>query len=323
MKWLGKAVAMVAIIAALPLTHETVSHRITLRRAVRPLLHVPKSIRPVFPIAAGCYIAAWGIGIFFQSLSTPAAVQYFGSTDPLVPALILALAMAPSAAGGPMSARTTMKFSLVGGSVLMFASCIALYSTLSGSLMIPFLVLCAVFAVACGIILSASMHMLISYSEPSESASVVSLINFAGYVGTTLLSVAMSGLASALSLAGVLAFITVLGGLFMIPGTLCGLKMLRKQNRPSSRVNPSDSHFPIQTIAQELTDDSYTAISCEPIPYRRQLKTWQTTCPLARNLARGQVVCHKKRGSELLEPRLSVVVFERCYSTILPSSMVA
>lgn len=38
----------------------------------------------------------------------------------------------------------------------------------------------------------------------------------------------MSGLASALSLAGVLAFITVLGGLFMIPGTLCGLKMLRK-----------------------------------------------------------------------------------------------
>ena len=110
----------------------------------------------------------------------------------------------------------------------MFASCIALYSTLSGSLMILFLVLCAVFAVACGIILSASMHMLISYSGPSESASVVSLINFAGYVGTTLLSVAMSGLASALSLAGVLAFITVLGGLFMIPGTLCGLKMLRK-----------------------------------------------------------------------------------------------
>lgn len=220
---------MVAIIAALPLAHETVSHRITLRRAVRPLLQVPKSICPVFPIAAGCYIAAWGIGIFFQSLSTPAAVQYFGSTDPLVSALILALAMAPSAAGGPMSARTTMKFSLVGGSVLMFASCIALYSTLSGSLMIPFLVLCAVFAVACGIILSASsMHMLISYSEPSESASVVSLINFAGYVGTTLLFVAMSGLASALSLAGVLAFITVLGGLFMIPGTLCGLKMLRK-----------------------------------------------------------------------------------------------
>lgn len=166
--------------------------------------------------------------MFSQSLSTPAAVQYFGSTDPLVPALILALAMAPSAAGGPMSARTTMKFSLVGGSVLLFASCIALYSTLSGALMIPFLILCAVFAVACGIILSASMHMLISYSDPSESASVVSLINFAGYVGTTLLSVAMSGLASALSLAGVLAFITVLGGLFMILGTLCGLKMLLK-----------------------------------------------------------------------------------------------
>lgn len=84
---------------------------------------------------------------------------------------------------------------------------------------------------------------------------MVSLINFAGYVGTTLLSVAMSGLASALSLAGVLAFITVLGGLFMIPGTLCGLKMLRKQQRPSSRVKQGNGNSPISSIAQEMTDD--------------------------------------------------------------------
>ncbi len=221
-------VAMLVICALLPLTHETVTHRITLRRAVRPLVHVPKSLRSVFPIAAGCYIAAWGIGMFFQSLSTPAAVQYFGSTDPLLPAIILALAMAPSALGGPMSARTSTRFALVGGSLLMFASCAGLFVTLNAGMMVPFLLLSFVFAVACGIILSASLHMLISFSNPSESASVISLINFGGYVGTTIMSVAMSALAAATTLANVLALVSVIGAAFMIPGAVLGVRMFRK-----------------------------------------------------------------------------------------------
>ena len=221
-------VAMLVICALLPLTHETVTHRITLRRAVRPLVHVPKSLRSVFPIAAGCYIAAWGIGMFFQSLSTPAAVQYFGSTDPLLPAIILALAMAPSALGGPMSARTSTRFALVGGSLLMFASCAGLFVTLNAGMMVPFLLLSFVFAVACGIILSASLHMLISFSNPSESASVISLINFGGYVGTIIMSVAMSALAAATTLANVLALVSVIGAAFMIPGAVLGVRMFRK-----------------------------------------------------------------------------------------------
>ena len=220
---------MLIICALLPLTHETVTHRITLRRAVRPLIHVPKSLLSVFPIAVGCYIAAWGIGMFFQSLSTPAAVQYFGSTDPLLPAIILALAMALSALGGPMSARTSTRFALVGGSVLMFASCAALFVTLTASLMVPFLVLSFVFAVACGIILSASLHMLVSYSDPSESTSVISLINFGGYVGTTIISVAMSALAAATTLANVLALVSVIGAAFMVPGAILGIRAFRKK----------------------------------------------------------------------------------------------
>lgn len=221
--------AMLIICALLPLTHETVTHRITLRRAVRPLIHVPKSLLSVFPIAAGCYIAAWGIGMFFLSLSTPAAVQYFGSTDPLLPAIILALAMALNALGGPMPARTPTRFALVGGSVLMFASCAALFVTLTASLMVPFLVLSFVFAVACGIILSASLHMLVSYSNPSESASVISLINFGGYVGTTIISVAMSALAAATTLANVLALVSVIGAAFMVPGAILGIQTFRKK----------------------------------------------------------------------------------------------
>ena len=210
----------------LPLAQETVTQRITIRKAIKPLVRIPKNLRPVFPLAAGCYIAAWGTGVFFQSLSTPAAVTYFQSTDPLIPALMFALAMAPSALGGPMSARTTTRFAVYGGTALLCISYAILWVTLTKGMTVPFLIADGVFSVSTGILLSASMHMLISYSDPADSASVVSLINFTGYVGSTTVSIAMSTIANTLALSTVLMVGFVISMVFMIPGF--ATKALRK-----------------------------------------------------------------------------------------------
>lgn len=210
----------------LPLAQETVTQRITIRKAIKPLVRIPKNLRPVFPLAAGCYIAAWGTGVFFQSLSTPAAVAYFQSTDPLIPALMFALAMAPSALGGPMSARTTTRFAVYGGTALLCISYAILWVTLTKGMTVPFLIADGVFSVSTGILLSASMHMLISYSDPADSASVVSLINFTGYVGSTAVSIAMSTIANTLALSTVLMVGFAISMVFMIPGF--ATKALRK-----------------------------------------------------------------------------------------------
>lgn len=210
----------------LPLAQETVTQRITIRKAIKPLVRIPKNLRPVFPLAAGCYIAAWGTGVFFQSLSTPAAVTYFQSTDPLIPALMFALAMAPSALGGPMSARTTTRFAVYGGTALLCISYAILWVTLTKGMTVPFLIADGVFGVSTGILLSASMHMLISYSDPADSASVVSLINFTGYVGSTAVSIAISTIANTLALSTVLMVGFVISMVFMIPGF--ATKALRK-----------------------------------------------------------------------------------------------
>lgn len=210
----------------LPLAQETVTQRITIRKAIKPLVRIPKNLRPVFPLAAGCYIAAWGTGVFFQSLSTPAAVTYFQSTDPLIPALMFALAMAPSALGGPMSARTTTRFAVYGGTALLCISYAILWVTLTKGMTVPFLIADGVFSVSTGILLSASMHMLISYSDPADSASVVSLINFTGYVGSTAVSIAISTIANTLALSTVLMVGFVISMVFMIPGF--ATKALRK-----------------------------------------------------------------------------------------------
>lgn len=210
----------------LPLAQETVTQRITIRKAIKPLVRIPKNLRPVFPLAAGCYIAAWGTGVFFQSLSTPAAVTYFQSTDPLIPALMFALAMAPSALGGPMSARTTTRFAVYGGTALLCISYAILWVTLTKGMTVPFLIADGVFSVSTGILLSASMHMLIRYSDPADSASVVSLINFTGYVGSTAVSIAISTIANTLALSTVLMVGFVISMVFMIPGF--ATKALRK-----------------------------------------------------------------------------------------------
>lgn len=210
----------------LPLAQETVTQRITIRKAIKPLVRIPKNLRPVFPLAAGCYIAAWGTGVFFQSLSTPAAVTYLQSTDPLIPALMFALAMAPSALGGPMSARTTTRFAVYGGTALLCISYAILWVTLTKGMTVPFLIADGVFSVSTGILLSASMHMLISYSDPADSASVVSLINFTGYVGSTAVSIAMSTIANTLALSTVLMVGFAISMVFMIPGF--ATKALRK-----------------------------------------------------------------------------------------------
>ena len=210
----------------LPLAQETVTQRITIRKAIKPLVRIPKNLRPVFPLAAGCYIAAWGTGVFFQSLSTPAAVTYFQSTDPLIPALMFALAMAPSALGGPMSARTTTRFAVYGGTALLCISYAILWVTLTKGMTVPFLIADGVFSVSTGILLSASMHMLISYSDPADSASVVSLINFTGYVGSTAVSIAISTIANTLALSTVLMVGFAISMVFIIPGF--ATKALRK-----------------------------------------------------------------------------------------------
>ena len=214
------AVIMLATMLALPFTPETVHKRITWKKAVKPMTHVPAHLRKLLPIVAGGYISTWSVGFFFQSLSTPASVDYFGATDPLIPSLVLALAMAPSALGGPVSARMGTRSSMIVGYIIMFGAIVALGVCMVLGLLAPYLVLEVVFAVATGMILSSSLHMLISASTPQENASVVTLANLTGYVGSTVVSTIQTGLTATFDLATVYAFIALLAAISIVPGCI-------------------------------------------------------------------------------------------------------
>ena len=221
------AVIMLATMLALPFTPETVHKRITWKKAVKPMTHVPVHLRKLLPIVAGGYISTWSVGFFFQSLSTPASVDYFGATDPLIPSLVLALAMAPSALGGPVSARMGTRSSIIVGYIIMFGAIVALGVCMVLGLLVPYLVLEVVFAVTTGMILSSSLDMLISASTPQENASVVTLANLTGYIGSTVVSTIQTGLTATFDLATVYAFIALLAAISIVPGCISMAKHQR------------------------------------------------------------------------------------------------
>ena len=220
-------VIMLITMLALPFTPETVHNRITLKKAIKPMTHVPTHLRGLLPIVAGGYISTWSIGFFFQSLATPASVDYFAATDPLIPSLVLALAMAPSALGGPLSARIGTRPSMIFGYSIMFCAAAALEVCMLMGVLVPYLLIEVVFAITSGMILSSSLHMLISASTPQENASVVTLANLSGYVGSTVVSTIQTALTATFDLATVYAIIALLAAISIVPGCVAMFKQRR------------------------------------------------------------------------------------------------
>ena len=221
------AIIMLITMLALPFTPETVHNRITLKKAIKPMTHVPAHLRGLLPIVAGGYISTWSIGFFFQSLATPASVDYFAATDPLIPSLVLALAMAPSALGGPLSARIGTRPSMIFGYSIMFCAAAALEVCMLMGVLVPYLLIEVVFAITSGMILSSSLHMLISASTPQENASVVTLANLSGYVGSTVISTIQTALTATFDLATVYAIIALLAAISIVPGCVAMFKQRR------------------------------------------------------------------------------------------------
>lgn len=191
--------------ALVPFAPETVTRRVPLRTACKPVVSVPPSLRRAFPAAACAYVAAWGVGTFFQSFSSPVAVECFGSQDPLVASAILALSMAPSAFGAPLEARMPAGASLRASMAALLASSCAMCAAMAAGALGAFLALVALFGLSSGMCLSGALRLLFADAEPGGTATVVSTINLVGYVGSAGLSGVMGALVDALPLPGVLA----------------------------------------------------------------------------------------------------------------------
>lgn len=181
---------------------------IPIRTMLRAGVSVPKSVRGVFPIAAVAYISTWSFGTFFQSFSAPVALIAFNDNGTVLAAIVLSLAMSPSAFAAPLEARIPQRISLRVGMTLFLISAVGLCLFMHLGALVPFLAFEALFSVAMGICLSASLRLLFAASAGESSTTIVSSINLAAYAGCTVMSIATSALVAAIPLIGVLIALT-------------------------------------------------------------------------------------------------------------------
>lgn len=212
----GCGIILIALLALLPTTVETVVHPSPIRAALKPMLSIDKSIRSVFPVAICSYAAMWAIATYYQSFSAPVAVDCFGNTNELVASAVLALAMAPSAIGGPIEARMPSGHSLRIGVIAFVISVIGLCFTTTFQLLIPFFVFLTFSSITQGICLSGSLRLTLNVAKDISTAGVVSSINLLAYLSATLCSSLMSATIPSIGLFGTLALM----GFIALP--LCG-----------------------------------------------------------------------------------------------------
>lgn len=198
------------LLIMLPTTFETVIHRSPLRSTLKPMLTVDKSIRHVFPVAICSYAAMWAIATYYQSFSAPVAVDCFGNNNELVASAVLALAMAPSAIGGPIEARMPSGTSLRVGVIAFLVSVVGLCLTTALQLLIPFLIFLTLFSITQGICLSGSLRLTLGAAEGISTAGVVSAINLLAYLSATLASSLMGATVPSIGLFGTLVLLSLI-----------------------------------------------------------------------------------------------------------------
>lgn len=208
-------------VVLVPTAPETVVRRAPLRSALKPVIGVDAKLRGVLPIAACAYVASWGVGTFFQSFSSPVAVECFESSDPFVASAILALSMAPSALGAPLEARMPSGVSLRVSMAALLAFTCAMCAAMAAEALAAFLVLVALFGLSTGMCLSGSLRLLFARADMRSTATVVSTINLIGYTGSAVLSGVMGALVGVTTLVGVLA---VLAGFAAVATTVVFLR---------------------------------------------------------------------------------------------------
>lgn len=243
----GIMIGLLALgVALVPLAPETVTSRVALRTACKPVVSVDPKLRSVLPVAACAYIASWGVGTFFQSFSSPVAVECFGSSDPFTASAILALSMAPSALGAPIEARMPSGTSLrVSMAALLVFTCAMCAAMAAGALAV-FLVLVALFGLSTGMCLSGSLRLLFAKADVRSTATVVSTINLIGYTGSAVLSGIMGALVGVTTLVGVLAVLAIVAAVAVVTvfvrtrqrssgGGLCYTGLFRRNEDESCR----------------------------------------------------------------------------------------
>jgi MFS family permease len=197
---------------------EPQTNPISLKAALRVSVYIPRDQFMLFVITAMCYLATWMVSCFFQSFSSTIAYDCFNDRTPLAGSVLLALTMAPSMLGGPLTARIPAKPTLVGGMVLVTFTTALMALCIINEWQIVFWVACFFNSLAMGACLGTSVRVLLLETNVRFVSAILSSINLIAYAGVAVIGLITGALLTATNYAttfAVMALVLVLCTFFV------------------------------------------------------------------------------------------------------------
>jgi MFS family permease len=191
---------LVASIAMIAISPETVPRNPGARRSLRPRVFVPRRARRLLPAATAVLLATWAAGAFYQAFVPGLIADQMNTHSPLLVGLVFAAYMGASVVGSPLSGRlspaTAQRVAMVGFLIGMLGTVAAMTTAMLGALIAATLLAGA----SQGVAISAATRALLEGSTTADRAATFSVIYLLSYSGATIPALIAGELSGILSL---------------------------------------------------------------------------------------------------------------------------
>ena len=191
---------LLASLALILVSPETVSRMPGAWRSLRPRVHVPARVRSLLPVAAAVFLATWAAGAFYQAFVPALVEDQLHTSSPLVVGLVFAAYMATSVLGAPLGGRFAPAAAQRLGMLAFLAGMIGIIAAIATGTLALFIAATIVAGASQGIAISAATRGLLHGSTLADRAPIFSVIYLLSYSGATIPALIAGQLSNTFSL---------------------------------------------------------------------------------------------------------------------------
>jgi MFS family permease len=191
---------LLASVALIVVSPETVTRKPGAWRSLRPRVYVPARVRSLLPVAAAVFLATWATGTFYQAFVPALVAEQLHTNSPLIIGLVFAAYMASSVLGAPFGGRFTPAAAQRTGMIAFLAGMIGIITAITTGTLALFIIATIVAGASQGIAISAAIRGLLHGSTLADRAPIFSVIYLLSYSGATIPALIAGQLSNTFSL---------------------------------------------------------------------------------------------------------------------------
>lgn len=178
--------ALILIAIALSFSKETVPRRKGIFRSLRPSFYLPPKNKRAYPIAAAIFVATWSMGGFFQAYAPSISHETLHSTNTLLASIIFSSYLLPGIAGSLFTAYLSAVNAQKIGMIIFTIAIGLLVCAMHFGSTLGFIASSMLAGASQGLVVTASVSLLMKDVEKSLRAGVLSIIFFTSYIGAAI-----------------------------------------------------------------------------------------------------------------------------------------